>query len=346
MHNDKLFIRFCNTRNLKKSTINGYASALKLYASFCKSRLEDLLKEAHREEEKRVLLKNRQIKNHLIGYRSYLLRNLSPGTARTYFTKIKTFYSHFEVELPYLPDAKYGVDYEIHYDDLPTKNHIQKALSISSCEMRAIILFMATSGTAKAETLSLTVHDFIKATKDYHDNNGLDNILNSLEERDDIVPTWYLKRIKTDKFYYTFNHPEATKEIVKYLKSREKIDRDDKLFPLSPSLLLSRFQRINDSLGLGFKGKYRFFRSHTLRKFHASNIGLSAENIDSLQGRSKNIVHETYIKPNPEKLKRIYIKAMDNLSLSDRILNNKINTETKKEEKKEYNISINIWILI
>ena len=27
----------------------------------------------------------------------------------------------------------------------------------------------------------------------------------------------------------------------------------------------------------GFKGKYRFFRSHTLRKFHASNIGLSAE---------------------------------------------------------------------
>ncbi|WP_241776209.1 hypothetical protein [Methanosphaera sp. WGK6] len=46
----------------------------------------------------------------------------------------------------------------------------------------------------------------------------------------------------------------------------------------------------------GFKGKYRFFRSHTLRKYHVSALGLAAEYIDTLQGLSKNIVHETYIK--------------------------------------------------
>ena len=204
--------------------------------------------------------------------------------------------------------------------------------------MKAIILFMATSGTAKAETLSLTVNDFIIATKNYHNNNGLDNILNSLKKRDDIVPIWYLKRIKTDKYYFTFNHPEATEEIVKYLKTRENIDVNDKLFNLSSSLLLTRFQQINDYFGWGFKGKYRFFRSHALRKFHASNIGLKADDIDSLQGRNKKIVHEIYIKPNPKKLKDIYIKVMDNLSLNDKKPNNMV----KKPIDPYYNISINI----
>ena len=69
----------------------------------------------------------------------------------------------------------------------------------------------------------------------------------------------------------------------------------------------------------GFKGKYRFFRSHTLRKFHASNIGLSSEYIDILQGRSKNKVHDTYIKTNPQKLKEIYISVMENVMINPKI---------------------------
>ena len=87
----------------------------------------------------------------------------------------------------------------------------------------------------------------------------------------------------------------------------------------------------------GFKGKYRFFRSHTLRKFHASNIGLSAEYIDSLQGRSKNIVHETYIKTNPRKLKEIYKSAMKNVMLYD-------DRKEKIPEKQEFNITINVFL--
>jgi hypothetical protein len=346
MLNNKLFAGFCIDRNLKISTINGYASALKLYSLFCKMSINDLINEAHHDEDKGVSIKYRRIKRHLIEYRSYLLSNLSPGATKTYFSKIKTFYSHFDVELPYLPAAKYSVDYESYYNDLPTKDHINLALSISSNEMRAIITFMATSGTAKAETLSLTVNDFINATKEYHDNNGLDNILNSLEKRSDVIPTWYLKRIKTNKYYYTFNHPEASKEIVKYLKKRQNLDLNDKLFPLSPSLLLTRFQQINDKFEWGFKGNYRFFRSHTLRKFHASNIGLSAEDIDSLQGRSKNMTHNTYIKPNPNKLKKIYVRSMENISL----INNEISRNTSQNEIKsyhqtEFNISINIFLL-
>ena len=143
-----------------------------------------------------------------------------------------------------------------------------------------------------------------------------------------MVPTLYLKRIKTDKYYYTFCSPEASHEIVKYLKTRPDLKMTDKLFDFTASTLLARFQEINDSMGWGFKGKYRFFRSHTLRKFHASNIGLSAEYIDELQGRSKNYVHSTYIKPNPEALKRIYKSAMKNVMIKEVEIPERINKET------------------
>lgn len=344
MFENKLLSEFCVARNLKKSTCKGYLSVLKLYTKFCKMDIKELIVEAHFDEDQRIPMKDRRIKRHLIGFRSFLLGELSPRSARSYFAKIKTFYNHFEVELPYIPPVKYGIDYEIFYGDLPTKEHIKKAFSISSCEMRAIILFMATSGTAKAETLSLTVNDFIKATREYHDNNGLDNILSSLEKRDDVVPTWYLKRIKTDKYYYTFNHPEATKEMVKYLKTRENIDLNEKLFPFRPSLVLERFQKLNDYFEWGRRGKYRFFRSHALRKFHASNIGLIAEHIDLLQGRSRNTIHETYIKTNPQKLKQLYMEAMHRLSLFDTSLSKKIAIKT--QEKSDYNITINLFIFL
>ena len=57
---------------------------------------------------------------------------------------------------------------------------------------------MSSSGTAKAETLSLTVRQFIDGTSEYHNGGTIDNILNVLEKRNNVVPIFYLKRIKTD----------------------------------------------------------------------------------------------------------------------------------------------------
>ena len=97
---------------------------------------------------------------------------------------------------------------------------------------------------------------------------------------------------------------------------------------------------------MGFVGRYRFFRSHTLRKFHASNIGLSADYVDALQGRAKTKVHEAYIKTNPKRLKEIYMSAMHNVMIDDEwIRENEI--PDKKEDKnvvierQEINIIIN-----
>ena len=307
-----------------------------MYSDFHNLSIEKLIKEARLEEDERVPLKDRKIKKRLLDFRSYLFNSdLSPNSTKTYFSKVKTFYMHFEVELPYLPQAKYDKIYETNYLDLPTKEHIHEALLISPIDLKAVILFMSSSGTAKAETLSLTIEHFINATRDYHNGGSIDYILDTLNNKKNVVPTFYLKRIKTDKYYYTFCSPEASSHIVKYLKTRENLKLEDPLFDFTSSLLLVRFQEINDKMGWGFKGNYRFFRSHTLRKFHASNIGLSAEYIDSLQGRSKNEVHETYIKTNPEKLKEVYKSAMKNVMIYE---------TTEKIKKQEFNIIINVFL--
>ena len=336
MYSNDLFEKFCRDRNIKSSTKKGYDSSLKMYSDFHNLSIEKLIQEARLEEDERVPLKDRKIKKRLLDFRSYLFNSdLSPNSTKTYFSKIKTFYMHFEVELPYLPQAKYDKIYETNYLDLPTKEHIHEALLISPIDLKAVILFMSSSGTAKAETLSLTIEHFINATRDYHNGGSIDYILDTLNNKKNVVPTFYLKRIKTDKYYYTFCSPEASSHIVKYLKTRENLKLDDPLFDFTSSLLLVRFQEINDKMGWGFKGNYRFFRSHTLRKFHASNIGLSAEYIDSLQGRSKNEVHETYIKTNPEKLKEVYKSAMKNVMIYE---------TTEKIKKQEFNIIINVFL--
>ena len=339
MKNNKFLIKFCKDRNIKNSTKKGYISTLKKYTTFHNMTIEELLNEAYSDEEKRIILKNRRIKNRLLDYRTYLISlDISHNTVKTYFSKLITFYLHYEIEIPKLPNLKYTKNYETNYFDLPTKKHIIEAINQTTLGFQALILFMSSSGTAKAETLSLTVNDFIQGPSEYYKSKNLTDILDELELHDDIIPTLYLKRIKTDKYYYTFCSTEASKYIIKYLKTRQNLSLNDKLFPYSSSAVITKFQQINDKMNWGFKGKYRFFRTHALRKFHASNINLSAEYIDALQGRSKNIVHETYIKTNPKELKEIYIKSMNNVLLFEKEKKN------KKIKKEEIHITINIFI--
>jgi integrase len=277
-----------------------------------------LMDEAIVEEDEGIMLKNRKIKKRLLDFRSFLLdSDLAISTVRTYFSRIKTLYRHFEIELPYLNDIKCDGEYLSSYDDLPTKSDIRKACDISSLDFIAVILFISSSGCAKAETLSLTVGDFIKATEDYHDGGSIDDVLECLENRKDVVPTFYLKRIKTNKFYHTFCSPEASHHIVKYLMSKDNLSLDDKVFDFTDASLIYNFKKVNDSLDMGFVGRYRFFRAHSLRKYHASNIGLNKDHIDELQGRAKTKVHEAYIKTNPKKLKEIYMGAMHNVMVYD-----------------------------
>lgn len=342
MYINNLIKKFAEERNIKNSTMKGYESALNSYSSFHKLSIEKLLNEAFVDENNGLIMKNRKIKSRLLEYRQYLLNNnFSSYTIKTYFCRVKSFYLFYDVELPYLPPIKYEKQYVTNYDDLPTKKDIKLALDNVSLDFASLILFMSSSGTAKAETLSLTINDFLKATKEYYNSKNIKDILDELELKKEVIPTFYLKRKKTNKYYYTFCSPEATTMIVKYLKSRINLKLEDKLFLFTDSQVIEEFQKINDKMNWGFRGKYRYFRSHALRKYHASNIGLPSEYIDALQGRSKTTVHEAYIKTNPQKLKEIYLKALHNVEINSSEIYNEIIPESKEEQ---INITINIFV--
>ena len=94
MYSNDFFKRFCKERNIKQSTVEGYNVALNHYTCFHGENLNDLLKEAYSDEENKIPLKDRRIKNRLLDFRNHLISNLSSSTAKTYFTKVKTFYMH------------------------------------------------------------------------------------------------------------------------------------------------------------------------------------------------------------------------------------------------------------
>ena len=319
---DQLIDYFSKTRKLHPNTKRGYELYIRQYAEFNNMTMTELLQEAEDEEEAGIRWKHRKLKKRLIDFRAYLYENYAYETAKTRFGKLLAFYRHFEIEIHQLPKIATINSDKTHmgFKDLPDKDIIKKALKISKPIMRAIILFMSSSGCARAETLSLTIQHFIDATKEYHNQDDIYKAINLLNSREDVIPTFYLKRPKTNKFFYTFCSPEATTEIINYLASRTtKLTPKSELFDVSEQQFILNFKTINNKLGLGKlengRGK---FTSHMLRKFHSTqlwNEQVPKELVDALQGRGKDQVHSSYFWENPEKLKEVYVEHLDCLTI-------------------------------
>ena len=319
---EKIINEFIKVRNLNKRTVYGYNNAIKLYTNFNNMSLSELLKEAENDEENGIRWKNRKIKQRLLNFRVFLQRHYLISTVKVHFQRILTIYRHFEIEIHNLPPINLKNTNKlkpIMFEDLPTKEIIKEAVNITNPLMKAIILFISSSGCARQETLNITIQDFIDATREYHDSEDMYEIITILIKRNDVIPTFKLKRQKTNKFYFTFCSPEAVSFILDYLIiSKRKLRNEDKLFKTNLDYLNGYFNEINETLKLGKVRKYNRFRSHMLRKFHASALynhenGLSLEEIDALQGRGKNNTHSSYFMENPRNLKEKYINSLKSI---------------------------------
>ena len=100
------------------------------------------------------------------------------------------------------------------------------------------------------------------------------------------------------------------------------ITDESKLFKIDASYFTHQFVRINNELGLGQVGNFNRFRSHMLRKFHASalyNDGMSLDNVNDLQGKAKNKTDQSYFMTNPEDLKYEYIKHLHAVTINQEV---------------------------
>ena len=311
-------------RNLKPKTTETYYQTVDHYTKLFNKSLTDLL-ELYAAEEETIVWKKRTLKLHLIQYRNHLYDEYMPNTAKIYFSRLLTLLRHLEIELGVLPKLNTKNNNElppITYTDLLTKDELCDAYKIANPLMKAVILFQTSSGCARRETLNLTIPDFIEATKEYHNGGDINTICVELITRNDVVPTFKIKRQKTNKFYYTFCSPEAVTAICKYLltskRNFNKGHNQSRLFKINLDYLNDNFCDLNEKCGAGKVAGMNRIRSHMLRKFHASrlyNDGLSIDKIDALQGRAKDNTHSAYFKESPEKLKEVYIEHMDCLGI-------------------------------
>ena len=336
---------FQKRRNLKTSSMRQYKAALNRYKEYNKLSLSELLNEAEIEEDDRIPQRRRTLTTRLLGFRNYITEHYKKNSVKSMMTKIITLYVTFGLEVPKLPrqsEKNMNDCPPISFKDLPDKDIIKASLQVSTPLMTAIILFMSSSGSARKEMLSLSIQDFIDSTRLYHNSNDIYEVLDILKERDDVVPTFKVHRQKTDKWYYTFCSPEATTAIVNYLLSIKKpLTNNDRLFQYHEVTVCYKFQEINDELGLGRKGTFNRFRSHMLRKFHASNLknhGMSKEDINEMQGKGQNLVDEAYFFDDPNVLRQKYIEHMEAVTINMDINNVDIKSveylELEEENKK------------
>ena len=350
--------QFFNEKNSSTSTKKHYCAAIKLYEELNNSTFDELLEEADIEEEKGIRWKRRKLKQRLIDFRSHLYKNKSEGTAKLYFGDIQTLYRYFEIELQPLPKyTSKDIDktYEMSYEDILTKEEIKDAYHEANNVVKCIILFASSSGISKIDILNQTVGSFINACG--LDGSNLQEQLQRLKNERCLIPTFRGYRQKTNKSYTTFCSPEATQHIVQYLIGRdakiklaykkgeseyESLSSDDKLFDISESHFSRILKEINQKLNLGKVGKNSKFRCHALRKFQATTLinlenGFTIEEVDTLQGRSKDKTHRAYFHDSTDKLYKKYVDCVDELMLFSSIHEvDKVAYEQLKKENAAY----------
>lgn len=322
-----LILEYCTSNGFKKSSTQSITYMLQHYERFQKATLAELIEEAEDEEDKGVRWKHRKLKKRLINYTNHLQKTMMYSSAVVYLSTVKSFYRYFEIEIhkvPGLNKKNSKLPIPISFKDLPDKEVIKQSLEITTPLLQSIILFMVSSGCSRKETLNLTIQDYLDSVEDYIHGMSFYEALKFLVQSDDVVPTFRLKRQKTNKYYYTFCTPESSQKIAYYLIIRCHLEYDvsEKLFDIGMHHISTKFARINDHLGLGKKGTYNRFRPHMLRKFHASallNHGMSIADVNSIQGKSKTRTDEAYFFDDPDKMKQKYINHMDAVTIFSEI---------------------------
>ena len=130
-------------------------------------------------------------------------------------------------------------------------------LAISYCKSprdQALVGFAAVTGLRVGDILSLKIIDLIESCEIYFDDDEERTLENLLKKNpDNIVPCWELNPSKTDRFNnlaITFNTPEVTDYIFRYLKWRINLNKKkggDGVIPTNEAL----FRRQRNDNGEG-----------------------------------------------------------------------------------------------
>ena len=329
-------------RGSSDSTQKSYTRTVNVFEKVIGLTLPEMLTIAESQEDENISWKNRDLRRWLITYRKYVYEHYKKRTAKSYLTLVISVFRHFEItveKLPYFSTVSATPSVPINPDLLVDRDVLRLCIGVGNPLLKAVVLFMSSSGLAKTDTLNLTLRDYLIATG----SNLNQHPIYAVKEMEgkQIIGVWEnLKRQKTGHQYYTFSSPESTTAINHYLLTREHLNSLDlPLFDISGKRLSDLFKETNDQLGLGKNGEFSRFATHMLRRYHSTQLaeaGMEEGKIDMLQGRKpRTVLYQSYLKIKTSTLKEDYIKALPYLIIED-VERYKTELELVREENQEY----------
>ena len=295
-------------KTITESTIRTYVTAVNSYVKFLDKSFSSTLDWQVDE-----------IKDTIEDFKDYLIdEDKANSTINKRVDLLKALYKLNKIDLGSI--EKLVVHESNDPDRLPNKNEIRQVLNTTNNkQLKAIILFMATSGCAINEVTNITVGEFKKSLTEYTYSDEISDILDDLWNKSDIIPTIKVHRRKTDFFYYTCCTPETTTAIIKYLSTRGQLEDEDLLFTMTKPAINQAFRYYNDKLEFGRIDSHRKFHPHGLRKFFATQLtlaGVHNEDIDRLLGHKVKSVLSKYSYAN-KNIKNAYMKGIEYLKIRE-----------------------------
>ncbi|MDR2623477.1 MAG: hypothetical protein LBC39_02735 [Methanobrevibacter sp.] len=321
MKTNKEYLKiFQDERNISDATIRLYTNSCKWFVKTIGLELEHVIK-----------MPISELRKILINYRSKLYKdeNLAVSSRKKYWESFLSILRHFDVLIPYLPKISLREDNHIFFKDIPTMSHVKQVVEYveknESPEFLSLVLFQASSGTARMECFDLKIRDFFSGFDIVCEDNkeAISLSLKELLRGDLLVPLICFVRRKTNYPYYILCSDEASRRICSHLLMRHDLNLDDCLFSMSFNTMNSFYKRVNRVLNFPVVGKQLFFRSHSLRKMNACIIK-DVEFVNAIHGRKRSPVIEAYFKTDPTHIRNKYIeKYMSLLQVSPiKIINN------------------------
>jgi Site-specific recombinase XerD len=340
LRKDQLIQEWLATINSRPSTERNYLLAMKHFTELIGKTPDQLLTEAEQEVISGKLMRQRNIKKYLIGFRKYLQeeRGNADLTVKSHLTGVKSFYQTFDIEIPKLPRSGTKARPLKNNMDIPTKEDLQEVLQVCDPLEKAVLLVGISSGLGANEIRSLKAKDF---------KSGYDP--------ETEITTLKLRREKVGFDFVTFLTPEASRAVWAYLDYRErtvkttranrvqqvgkqKIVSDDSylfigrcipdawiktesedLRKLEHQTFMKLFRTISEKSRKNTHwGAWNLIRSHNIRKYFNSsmlNAGADSFFVEFCMGHTLDSTRAAYFRASPEKLKEIYLKFVPYLTI-------------------------------
>jgi len=297
--------------NAKGGTLTLYLVAISQYMEFHNLSLSELLEEAEDDTVKMVIPRKRRIKGRIMDYRNSL-EGKSDNTCHTYVSAVRSFYKAMDVQLP--SNKRYEKTAILEENKFlgMERSEIKRVLKYANVRDKAIVLFIASSGTGGKELIKLTRDDFY---------DGLD--------RETGICTFYIRRKKTEEDYHTYCTPEASAAIQEYLNTREDdlpwlflgiVKETKENVQLTKNALGAMFRRLARRTGNeGEPGFFNKIRAHNFRKFFKTTLmeaGAPKWAAEWLMGHKEEL-DSRYSSPSGEKMKNAYYLPYVNSLLID-----------------------------